>query len=97
MSDRDEVVKLIARLRVSDPEILVTERWKQLQAAHKLSQPYWQEHTEVHLLMLVHALRTRSVSEIFVQLVFSIVSAPSSIFKLFPKDHPGTLTIDGPE
>jgi cation diffusion facilitator family transporter len=69
------------------------QKWKDLQADHILAQPNWFDHTRVHFQMLGHAFRSHSVLEIPVQIMFIIVSIPSSLLKVYPINHPGTLSI----
>lgn len=90
-----ELETTLGELKAADQrKISPAEHWQLLQQAHRFSQPYWYEHIKVHVLMLSYAIRCRAFSEIFVQIFFTIVSAPSSLLKLYPKDHPGTVTIE---
>lgn len=73
--------------------LMFSQQWKLLQQAHLKSQPFWREHTYVHICMFIQSLRTKKIIETTVQLFFVLGAGLSSIFKLYPKDHPGTVTI----
>ncbi len=68
--------------------------WKSLQQAHIHAQPQWKQHFKVHCLMLAAAISQKKYLEILVQFIFVLVAIPSSIFKTYPANHPGTLTIE---
>lgn len=73
--------------------LATSQQWKFLQQAHVRSQPFWREHTYVHICMFLHSLRIKKIGEATVQLFFGLGAGLSSIFKLYPENHPGTVTI----
>jgi hypothetical protein len=93
-TEREALKKSLAQITPDQFESLSTAaKWKLLQDFHVQSQPFWLDHSLIHLKMLIHSLRTFQIAEVLVQVFFFLVAAPSSILKMYPKKHPGTITI----
>lgn len=89
-----ELLMLLNQLSLPEINNLnVSEHWKLLQKAHRLSQPFYSKHTKVHFLMMKHAFNHGYIIEAFIQAAFTLVATPSSVFNRYPKNHPGTITI----
>jgi hypothetical protein len=67
--------------------------WRHLERAHILSQPSAWLHTRVHLAMLVLALRTRDVRELFGQLVRLAVGGIGSSLGRYPAGNTGRARV----
>jgi hypothetical protein len=86
--------ELISRISSSQFNSLsADDKWSLLQEAHIASQPFWKQHTWVHVQMFILSLKTLRIFEVLVQSFFTVVAAPSSALKAYPKDHPGTMTV----
>ena len=66
-----------------------TERWRHLERAHILSQPYPWPHTRNHIAMLALALRQHDRREALGQVVRIIVAAPGSVLGRYPEGNTG--------
>jgi hypothetical protein len=71
----------------------VARAWNHLERAHVLSQPSAVLHTRVHWRMLVLALVTLDVREIFGQAIRLVLAAPSSAFARFPLGNVGSTRV----
>lgn len=69
------------------------ERWKHLERAHILSQPYPWPHTRNHIAMLVLALRQHDRKEALGQTVRIIVAAPGSALSRYPEGNTGRTRV----
>ena len=67
----------------------VSYAWKNLEEAHVLSQPYALWHVLVHFKMLVLALKTDDLSEIWGQFLRIMVAAPGSWLGKYPLGNTG--------
>lgn len=65
------------------------ERWRALERAHILSQPWAWPHTRVHGRMLALALRSRDRREALGQVVRLVVAAPGSASGRYPEGNTG--------
>ena len=66
-----------------------TRRWRHLERAHIISQPYPWPHTHNHIAMLGLALRQRDRREAFGQIIRIIVAAPGSALGRYPEGNTG--------
>ncbi|WP_326830052.1 DUF3703 domain-containing protein [Streptosporangium sp. NBC_01810] len=64
-------------------------RWRHLERAHILSQPWPWPHTRNHLAMFVLAVRQRDRREVLGQVVRIIVAAPGSVLGRYPEGNTG--------
>src|SRR5688572_23401315 len=71
----------------------VEDRWRALERAHILSQPWAWPHTVVHGRMLGAALRSRDRREALGQVVRLIVAAPGSASGRYPEGNTGRATV----
>lgn len=67
--------------------------WNHLERAHVLSQPSAVLHTRVHWRMLVLALSTFDLREIFGQAIRVVVAAPSSALSRYPLGNVGSTRV----
>jgi uncharacterized protein DUF3703 len=68
-------------------------RWRALERAHVLSQPWAWRHTTVHWRMLGLALRHRDRREALGQAVRLIVAAPGSLSGRYPEGNTGRADV----
>jgi hypothetical protein len=68
-------------------------RWRALERAHVLSQPWPWSHTAVHWRMLTFALRQRDRGEALGQVVRLIVAAPGSLSGRYPEGNTGRAAV----
>jgi Protein of unknown function (DUF3703) len=68
-------------------------RWRALERAHVLSQPWAWPHTTVHWRMLTVALRQRDRREAVGQMVRLIVAAPGSVSGRYPQGNTGRAAV----
>lgn len=66
-----------------------SERWRHLERAHILSQPYPWPHTRNHVAMLALALRQHDRREAVGQVIRIIVAAPGSALGRYPDGNTG--------
>jgi hypothetical protein len=69
------------------------ERWRALERAHILSQPWPWPHTVAHWRMLVLALRQRGWAEALGQVVRLAVAAPGSASGRYPPGNTGRASV----
>lgn len=67
----------------------VHDRWRHLERAHIVSQPYPWLHTRNHVAMLELALRQRDRREALAQVVRIVVAAPGSLSGRYPEGNTG--------
>ncbi|AQA23567.1 hypothetical protein BTZ20_3019 [Rhodococcus sp. MTM3W5.2] len=67
----------------------VQERWRHLERAHIISQPYPWLHTRNHVAMLALALTQRDRGEALGQVIRIIVAAPGSLAGRYPEGNTG--------
>jgi hypothetical protein len=67
----------------------VAAAWRHLERAHILSQPSAWQHTRVHWSMIVLAVRTKDVRELFGQLVRIAVAGLGSAVGRYPRGNTG--------
>lgn len=67
--------------------------WHHLERAHILSQPAAWLHTRVHIAMLVLAVRTRDLRELWGQVVRLSVAAIGSLLGRFPAGNTGRARV----
>lgn len=65
------------------------ERWRALERAHILSQPWAWPHTTTHARMLALAVRLRDRREALGQVVRLLVAAPGSLSGRYPVGNTG--------
>lgn len=68
-------------------------RWRALERAHILSQPWPWPHTVAHWRMLVLALRQRDRAEAVGQVVRLLVAAPGSLSGRYPTGNTGRASV----
>jgi hypothetical protein len=68
-------------------------RWRALERAHILSQPWPWPHTRVHGRMLRLALAQRDRSEVLGQVLRLIVAAPGSLTGRYPTGNTGRSSV----
>lgn len=68
-------------------------RWRHLERAHILSQPWPWPHTANHLAMLASAIRQRDRREAFGQVIRIIVAAPGSALGRYPEGNTGRARV----
>lgn len=68
-------------------------RWRHLERAHILSQPWPWPHTRNHIAMLVLALAQRDRREALGQVVRIIVAAPGSALGRYPAGNTGRARV----
>jgi len=66
-----------------------TGRWRHLERAHIISQPYPWPHTHNHIAMLSLALRQRDRGEALGQIIRIVVAAPGSALGRYPEGNTG--------
>ncbi|WP_027501326.1 DUF3703 domain-containing protein [Rhodococcus sp. UNC363MFTsu5.1] len=69
------------------------DRWRHLERAHIISQPYPWLHTRNHAAMLALALTQRDRSEALGQVVRIIVAAPGSLSGRYPEGNTGRASV----
>jgi hypothetical protein len=74
---------------VTGPEL----RWRHLERAHILSQPWPWPHTRNHVAMFALAVRQRDVREAFGQVLRIIVAAPGSALGRYPEGNTGRARV----
>lgn len=70
-----------------------TARWRHLERAHILSQPWPWPHTRNHVAMLALAVRQRDRREALGQVVRIIVAAPGSALGRYPEGNTGRARV----
>ncbi|MFJ2028619.1 DUF3703 domain-containing protein [Streptosporangium sp. NPDC087985] len=68
-------------------------RWRHLERAHIISQPWPWPHTRNHLAMFALAVRERDRREAFGQVIRIIVAAPGSALGRYPEGNTGRATV----
>jgi hypothetical protein len=68
-------------------------KWRHLERAHILSQPWPWPHTRNHLAMFALAVRERDRREAFGQVVRIIVAAPGSALGRYPEGNTGRAAV----
>lgn len=86
-------VALDAELAVAAGATADDERWRALERAHILSQPWAWPHTAVHWRMLGVALRSRDRREALGQVVRLVVAAPGSASGRYPEGNTGRSSV----
>jgi hypothetical protein len=69
------------------------ERWRPLERAHILSQPWPWPHTVVHWRMLRLAVRQRNRREALGQVLRLVVAAPGSVSGRYPRGNTGRVSV----
>lgn len=69
------------------------ERWRHLERAHILSQPWPWPHTANHIAMFTLAVAQRDRRETFGQVIRIIVAAPGSALGRYPEGNTGRATV----
>jgi hypothetical protein len=70
-----------------------TLAWHYFQQAHIASQPFAILHFKVHAHMLIFAIQTRNLKEIWGQFLRIILAIPGSVTGKYPKGNPGTSDV----
>ncbi|RKS73570.1 uncharacterized protein DUF3703 [Actinomadura pelletieri DSM 43383] len=81
--------EMAAARAASDP----ATRWRHLERAHILSQPWPWPHTRHHIAMLALALAQRDRREALGQVVRIIVAAPGSALGRYPEGNTGRARV----
>ncbi|MEU1879633.1 DUF3703 domain-containing protein [Streptosporangium sp. NPDC020072] len=68
-------------------------RWRHLERAHIISQPWSWPHTANHIAMFALAVRQRDRREAFGQVVRIIVAAPGSALGRYPEGNTGRARV----
>lgn len=68
-------------------------RWRHLERAHIISQPWPWPHTANHLAMFTLAVRQRDRREALGQVIRIIVAAPGSALGRYPEGNTGRATV----
>ncbi|MER5423377.1 DUF3703 domain-containing protein [Streptosporangium roseum] len=68
-------------------------RWRHLERAHIISQPWPWPHTRNHIAMFALAIAQRDRREAFGQIIRIIVAAPGSALGRYPEGNTGRATI----
>jgi hypothetical protein len=88
------VREAIAReLAVAASGVDGTARWRSLERAHILSQPWPWPHTVVHWRMLRLAVRQRNRREVLGQVLRLVVAAPGSASGRYPQGNTGRASV----
>lgn len=80
--------EMAAARSAADPAV----RWRHLERAHVVSQPFAWLHTRNHLAMLALAVRGRDRREALGQVVRVVVAAPGSLTGRFPDGNTGRVS-----
>ncbi|MFV2179738.1 DUF3703 domain-containing protein [Actinomadura sp. LOL_016] len=81
--------EMAAARAATDP----AERWRHLERAHILSQPWPWPHTRNHIAMLALALAQRDRREALGQVVRIVVAAPGSALGRYPQGNTGRTRV----
>jgi hypothetical protein len=87
---REAIARELA-LAASRPDDL--ERWRLLERAHILSQPWPWHHTVVHWRMLRLAVRQQNRREALGQVLRLVVAAPGSVSGRYPQGNTGRASV----
>ncbi|MFP8958965.1 DUF3703 domain-containing protein [Streptomyces nanhaiensis] len=71
----------------------MADRWRAVERAHILSQPWPGAHTRTHAVMLRLAVRDRDLREVLGQLVRLVVAAPGSAAGRYPTGNTGRTRV----
>ncbi|SEH00864.1 Protein of unknown function [Nonomuraea solani] len=82
-----------AEMRAARTATQAQARWRHLELAHILSQPWPWPHTANHLAMLALAVRQRDRREAFGQVLRIIVAAPGSALGRYPEGNTGRARV----
>lgn len=69
------------------------DRWRKLERAHILSQPFPVLHARTHLAMLRHGIQHRDLREIRGQLIRLALAAPGSLTGRYPLGNTGGANV----
>ncbi|GLX02362.1 DUF3703 domain-containing protein [Microtetraspora sp. NBRC 16547] len=81
--------EMAAARAATDPE----KRWRHLERAHILSQPWPWPHTRNHIAMLALAIAQRDRREALGQVMRIIVAAPGSALGRYPEGNTGRARV----
>ncbi|MHC0429655.1 DUF3703 domain-containing protein [Streptomyces sp. O3] len=84
-----DAAEMTAARTVTDP----ADRWRHLERAHILSQPWPWPHARNHMAMFGLALRQRDRREALGQVVRIIVAAPGSALGRYPEGNTGRARV----
>ncbi|WP_185845286.1 DUF3703 domain-containing protein [Nonomuraea sp. WAC 01424] len=82
-----------AEMRAARTAAAPEARWRHLERAHILSQPWPWPHTANHLAMFALAVRQRDRREALGQVVRIIMAAPGSALGRYPEGNTGRATV----
>ena len=82
-----------AEMRAARAAATAGDRWRHLERAHIISQPWPWPHTRNHVAMLALALAQRDRREALGQIVRIIVAAPGSALGRYPEGNTGRATV----
>nr|WP_152992561.1 DUF3703 domain-containing protein [Nonomuraea pusilla] len=82
-----------AEMRAARTAVTPEARWRHLERAHIISQPWPWPHTRNHLAMFALAVAQRDRREAFGQVIRIIVAAPGSALGRYPEGNTGRATV----
>ncbi|MGP3920130.1 DUF3703 domain-containing protein [Nonomuraea sp. 10N515B] len=82
-----------AEMRAARTTIDDAARWRHLERAHILSQPWPWPHTANHIAMFALAVRQRDRREAIGQIIRIIVAAPGSALGRYPEGNTGRAAV----
>jgi hypothetical protein len=82
-----------AEMRAARTATADEARWRHLERAHILSQPWPWPHTANHIAMFALAVRQRDRREALGQVTRIIVAAPGSALGRYPEGNTGRATV----
>ncbi|MEU0566042.1 DUF3703 domain-containing protein [Nonomuraea sp. NPDC005983] len=82
-----------AEMRAAKTATDPAARWRHLERAHIISQPWPWPHTANHLAMFALAVRQRDRREAFGQVIRIIVAAPGSALGRYPEGNTGRARV----
>ncbi|TDD02977.1 DUF3703 domain-containing protein [Nonomuraea deserti] len=82
-----------AEMRAARTTTHAEARWRHLERAHILSQPWPWPHTANHIAMFTLAVRQRDRREAFGQVIRIVVAAPGSALGRYPEGNTGRARV----
>ncbi|PZG20503.1 DUF3703 domain-containing protein [Nonomuraea aridisoli] len=82
-----------AEMRAARTAAAPEARWRHLERAHVISQPWPWPHTRNHVAMFASAVAQRDRREAFGQVIRIIVAAPGSALRRYPEGNTGRAAV----
>ncbi|MFI6743961.1 DUF3703 domain-containing protein [Nonomuraea sp. NPDC050451] len=82
-----------AEMRAARTATTAEARWRHLERAHIISQPWPWPHTANHIAMFTLAVRQRDRREAFGQVIRIIAAAPASALGRYPEGNTGRARV----